>query len=349
MKKILGLLFGLSLLLFSLNTYADTSSIEYNGRIDFSNTRAPKLIWQGTVIKADFFGPTLVIGFDALQGTVYFNLNLDGKTSILKAENGWLTIPVENAGQHKVTLFKRTEASVGHVGFLGFSVKNKVIKLVQAPSHASNINKPLRLLFYGDSITAGACNEDGAEDQWVNFKTHNSAKSYAAFTAKGLNADYRNISISGMGISVGYQPYIAEQVWNRLYPNPQAPLADLNLWQPNIVFLNFGENDDSFSHNQQNSFPKNYAAKYIQLVRNMRKAYPKSHIVILRGGMYGGAKSARLREPWEQVVKTLELSDSNIRHYVFKHWSSLHPRVADHKKMALELVAWVKSNPFLKS
>lgn len=348
MKKIAALLFVL--FVFSLHAYAKptVSVLEYNGRIDFTQKdTAPRLIWQGTIIKARFFGSELALGFEDIQGTVFFDVTIDGKVTLLKAKNGWLDVPfTTHHKKHSITLVKRTEASVGHVGFLGIKTQGKVVALQKAQQPLPR--NAVRFMFYGDSITAGACNEDGTTDQWEDFSTHNSSKSYAALTAASLGADYRNISVSGMGISAGYQSYITEQVWNRLYPNPQAPLADVSDWQADVVFLNFGENDDSFTHNQQVDFPIDYAKKYIQLVRNIRKTYPDSTIVILRGGMYGGAKSKRLRAPWAHVVKVLKSEDKNIHHYVFEHWSNLHPRVSDHKKMAQELVAWINKNNIVK-
>lgn len=338
------------LFIFSLHAHAKLTVpvLEYNGRIDFTQKgAAPRLIWQGTLIKARFSGAKLALGFEGIQGAAFFDVTIDGKTTLLKAKNGWIDIPfTSHHKKHKITLVKRTEASVGHVGFLGIKTQGKVAALHKTLQPM--LGNAVRFMFYGDSITAGACNEDGANDQWENFATHNGSKSYAALTAALIGADYRNISVSGMGISAGYQPYITEQVWNRLYPNPQAPLADVSNWQADVVFLNFGENDDSFTHNQQVDFPIDYAKKYIQLVRDIRKTYPGSAIVILRGGMYGGAKSKRLRTPWEHVVKVLEGEDKNVHHFVFEHWSNLHPRVSDHKKMALELVAWVNKNNIVK-
>jgi hypothetical protein len=60
--------------------------------------------------------------------------------------------------------------------------------------------------FIGDSITVGACNEDGDADQWENRRTHNAAMSYAALTAEAFSADHRNIAVSGMGVGSVLKP-----------------------------------------------------------------------------------------------------------------------------------------------
>jgi hypothetical protein len=63
--------------------------------------------------------------------------------------------------------------------------------------------------------------------------------------------------------------------------------------------------------------------------------------------MYGGSQSEPLRLAWTAAVARLEASDPAIRHYVFEHWTSLHPRVADHRAMADELVAWLRRQDFM--
>jgi hypothetical protein len=194
----------------------------------------------------------------------------------------------------------------------------------------------------------GACNEDGANDQWEDRSTHNNALSYTALTAAAFAADYRCMAVSGMGIASGWTDVKAAQVWDRLYPVVGAPRADLKAWQPDVAFLNLGENDDSFTRRHDQPFPAGYTPGYVALVRAFRAAYPQTEIVLLRGGMFGGAQSVPLREAWEAAVKELETGDSGVSHFVFTHWSTNHPRVSDDHALADELVAWLKAQPFMR-
>lgn len=333
----------LNSLAFAKQIDASNSHFHYSGRIDFSSNQPPLIAWQGSTIGIEFTGEALLLGFSDLNGQVFFNITVDGQTKILKAKNGWITADFKlDKGKHVLQLFKRSEASGGTVNFEGIRIDND-----------AKISKPkaipydYRIIFYGDSITVGACNEDGIADQWEDLSTHNSARSYPAFVAKHFNADYRNISISGVGISIGYQPYTIDQTWNRFAANPAAQLASPQDFQPDIVFTNFGENDDSFTSNQKIAFPSDYVPRYLALLKSLRQSYPTSKIVILRGGMYGGKKSPRLIQPWQQVVKQAEAKDTDIYHYVFDHWYHLHPRVADHEKMATELIHWLENQKWL--
>jgi lysophospholipase L1-like esterase len=203
--------------------------------------------------------------------------------------------------------------------------------------------------FFGDSIIVGACNEDGDTDQWDNRRTHNAALSYAALTASEFSADYRNIAVSGMGIATGWVDRKAGEVWDKIYPNPASPRADLTQWVPQVIFVNYGENDDSYPKAHGQPFPKGYTDGYIALVRAIRAAYPSAHIVLLRGGMFGGAQSEPLRQAWESAVTQLESTDQGISHFVFKHWTQNHPRVADDRALADELIAWLKQQPFMQA
>jgi lysophospholipase L1-like esterase len=241
-------------------------------------------------------------------------------------------------------LFKRSEADAGTVRFRGVELAAGEKAWAPPPPVYR-----LRMEFFGDSITVGACNEDGDTDQWDNRHTHNAALSYVALTANAFSADYRNIAVSGMGIATGWVDRKAGEVWDKTYPNPASPRANLTQWVPQVIFVNFGENDDSYPRAHGQPFPEGYTDGYIALVRAIRTASPATHVVLLRGGMYGGAQSEPLRQAWESAVTQLEAANPAIRHFVFKHWTHNHPRVADDRIMADELIAWLKQQPFMQA
>ena len=320
----------------------------YEGRFDFSNSNAPAIIWQASRISLDFEGDALGLLFDNAKGQCFFNAEVDGSNTVVEVREGKPAQPATLAGfgsgRHHLALFKRSEADAGTVCFRG---------VVLAAGEKAWASPPpayrLRLEFFGDSITVGACNENGDADQWDNRRTHNAALSFAALTAAAFSADYRNIAVSGMGIVTGWVDQKAGEVWDKTYPNSASPRADLTQWVPQVVFVNFGENDDSYPRAHGQPFPAGYTDGYITLIRAIRTAYPTAHIVLLRGGMFGGAQSEPLRTAWESAVTQLEAADQGISHFVFKHWTQNHPRVTDDHAMADELIAWLKQQPFMQS
>ena len=326
---------------------ASDARFRYEGRFDTADRAAPVVVWQASRIALDFDGATLTLQFDEAKDQSFFDVTIDGRTTVEELRAGAAFRGTEfvglGAGRHQLRLFKRSEATAGTVRFRGVRLAPGAHAYAPAaPAYRTT------LLFIGDSITVGACNEDGESDQWENRGTHNNALSYGALTAAAFDADYRNIAVSGMGIVTGYVPFRAGEIWNRVSPSPTAPLADLAAWTPHVVFVNFGENDDSYTRVHQQVFPAAaFTQGYVALVQAIRAAYPSATIVVLRGGMFGGAQSERLREPWQAAVAQLEKGDAHVTHYVFEHWSRTHPRVADDRVMADELVAWLSRQPFM--
>jgi lysophospholipase L1-like esterase len=319
----------------------------YEGRFDTTNAAGPVIIWQGSRIAIDFEGSLLVLRFERLQGQTFFDIAIDGTNHLLAIRGGeesrFVFQPELGAERHRLTLFKRSEADAGTVRFKGIEIAaGAQVWLPAEPDYR------LAMVFFGDSITVGACNEDGDTDQWDDRLTHNNALSYAALTASAFSADYRNIAVSGMGVATGWFPLRAGQVWDRLYPSAASPPADLSAWKPDVVFVNLGENDDSYSTAKGKLFPTVFAREYVELIRAIREAYPAAQIVLLRGGMFGGSQSTPLREAWESAVAELERHDPKIAHFVFTHWSKNHPRVADDRAMAEELIAWLKKQKFMR-
>lgn len=314
----------------------------YEGRFDRTDPAGPVVIWQASRVAIDFEGRQLALRFDSLDGQSFFDVQIDDAKYLVpireKGEQRFVFQPALGNGRHRLKFFKRSEANAGYVRFEGIDVASGAAVWKPAPPHYR-----LAMEFIGDSITVGACNEDGPEDQWEDRSTHNNANSYGAMTAAAFSADYRNIAVSGMGIVTGYVQIRAEETWDRVYPRPTSARADLSLWRPDVVFVNLGENDDAFSKAKHHPFPPQFTDAYVSLIHAIRQAYPNSWIVLLRGGMSGGAKSLVFREAWNAAVVQLEVADPGIKHFVFTHWTGKHPRVADHKQMANELIAWIKT------
>jgi len=318
----------------------------FEGRFDFSDPLRPAVVWQGSRISLDFEGSMLRVCFGGSVEQNVFDLTVDKLSEIIVVPAGpaWRFAWPHKLGntRHQLTLCKRSEAAAGQVRFAGVEIGANA-KAWLPPV----IPCKLRMEFFGDSITVGACNEDQATDQWEDRRTHNHALSYSSLTAAAFHADYRCMAVSGMGIVTGYVDVKAGEVWDKVYPRADSPRADLKAWQPDVVLVNLGENDDSFSRSINRPFPSEFTSGYVALVKAIRAAYAQAHLVLLRGGMYGGAKSPELRTAWEAAIEKAGTGDPGISHFVFAHWSSDHPRVSDHRAMANELTSWLKAQPFM--
>ncbi|MCU0786564.1 MAG: hypothetical protein MUF81_21470, partial [Verrucomicrobia bacterium] len=178
---------------------ADTR-FRYDGRFDFADPNAPSVVWQASRIALDFTGDTLHLRFGEAKGQNFFNAQVDGSNMVVEIPDGapttTATLSGLGNGPHQLALFKRSEAIAGTVRFLGVELASGA--QAQAPRPPAY---KLKMQFIGDSITVGACNEDGVADQWTNRLSHNAAFSYAALTAAAFAADHHNIAVSGMGSS----------------------------------------------------------------------------------------------------------------------------------------------------
>jgi lysophospholipase L1-like esterase len=315
------------------------------GRVDLARPEGPVLIWQASRVVFAFTGDLLGFDFEVLEGAVGLEVTIDGvaqRLSLRSTGAHQLQLKAVGAGPHHAVVTKISEADAGWVALRGITVAGE---LVDGPPAGG----ALKFEFFGDSITAAACSEDGAVDQWEDRTVHNALAGYAAFAAGDFGAEHRNIAVSGMGICTGYVPQRAGEIWDRLYPRADSVRAALTAWTPDIVFVNWGENDHAHSSEFKYPFPEYFARDYVAVVRRIREAYPFAQLVLLRGGMAGGANGRDLGDAWETARATLAKGDPRLHAFVFTHWAELHPRATDHRKMADELVAWLRAQPLLAS
>lgn len=216
------------------------------------------LFWTGSAIEVNLRASELWLevesGYDYHESWISILIN---------------SVPVSrqmvNAGRHWVCIFR---------GMNSETVKNiRIVKEVQAMSgdpgaylqfHAVRTDgsflpveaKPYRLEFVGDSITSGE-GVIGAksEEDWIPA-WFSGVHNYTAIIAEAVQADFRVISQSGWGVLSSWDnnpggniPDIYEQVCGLLTgPRNEAlgahAMNDFTAWQPDVVVVNLGTNDD---------------------------------------------------------------------------------------------------------
>ncbi len=318
----------------------DHPGLYYIGRIDNHDQQAPVLIWQGTEVRTSFTGKNIGFRFSGAWGQNYFNVIIDGSIKLLKLKEGatqdYLLAATLPEGTHHLILYKRSEAMFGNVSFRGLILEKGAV-LGSKPEPL-----PLRIEFYGDSITAGACNEDLNADQYEDSSTHNNYLSYAAITARSLNAEHFNIAVSGTGLCYSWNPILMPEVYDKLYPDKTSGEYVAQGRKPDIVLINLGQNDYGYPNSLGLPFPVAFTEKYLEFVRNIRVTYPDSHIVCAIGGMTVYHESEEFRTAFEEAVAELKTADHQIYSLTFNASTANHPRVDTHAKLAAELTAFLK-------
>ena len=315
----------------------DNPNYQYSGRIDFSNPKAPMMFWPGTSIRATFQGAVLKIILNDAHGKSFYSVFIDNDFEhpfIIECEAGEKVYDgpaglTDDA--HTLLLFRRTEASTGPTIFLGLDLKSGQA-LLEPPARPER-----RIEFYGNSITCGMGNEapDSGDDD--KMAEENNFLSYAAITARNLEAEYSCIAKSGIGILISWFDLVMPDYYYRLDPENSNSRWNFANYNPDAVIVNLFQNDSWLIKNLD-PVPDSAAivSAYIDFIGKIRSEYAEAKIFCTLGSM----DATKSGSPWpgyieSAVVHKRAQGDENIEIYFFpfKNWSK-HPRVRHHKEMA---------------
>jgi lysophospholipase L1-like esterase len=290
---------------------ADDPNIQYAGRIDFANAKQPAFALGATSITAAFRGIGVAVlledehryglwrnYYDAIvDGVVVAKIRPDDDPTII-------SYPVASNlpyGDHVVTIVKRTEANVGVGFFDGFDVAG-----VLRPPPARPARK---MLFFGDSITAGsgveatdgdpACSADG----WGQ-PVQNADASYGPDAARPLGAESHVFGVAGIGLVRNWESDPAKadtrplpQVYDFVYPERSG--ADMAIWPPSYylpdaIVVALGTNDFSPGPLNPDNTPVDgrammdaatFATAYVAFIDTLRADYPAAHVFMMGSPM----------------------------------------------------------------
>jgi len=320
---------------------ADDPLLRYVGRTDSRVPHTRGLSWSGTELRARFTGTRLGLRMASLHGANHFDVEIDGHRRSLvvtgEAAQEWRLRAPLPAGRHELRLVKRTEGAMAEARFDGLLLADDGTLLPPPPARA------LRLEFYGDSITAGACDGDMGVDQYEDLSTHDGTRAYSALTAQRLGADYVGIAVSGIGITRTWGDLLMPQVWDRVAPHLDAPVAAPDPREPDVVLVNLGQNDHGLPASRGEPFPHEFAGKYLDFIRQLRHRYPHARLVLLIGGMTAWKDEPQLVPAVHAAMQRLHAEgDRLVWSHTFEAFSYAHPRIDVHQRMADELVAFLR-------
>lgn len=355
-KRILTLLSPLLLVSFqqcnpkqhAIAVGADSPMIRYTGRINFTNPETPVFYWSGTSMKVNFIGDSLRADLRDEHGENYFNIIIDHDSVRwikLDSTRHFYTLAAGlPPGKHLVELVKRNEYDKGKTWFYGLRLANG--ELESPPPPGKHI-----IEFFGDSITAGYAVHDSAGNN-PNGPLTDFYPSYASVTGRAFDADVIGTVKSGIGIMVSWFPTIMPEIYNRLDPLDSSSRWDFSKIRPDLVVVNLFQNDSWIVMlPDQPSFRQRFGAKppsseqiisaYMNFVKKIRAVYPDTPIICALGSM----DATKEGSPWPGYVQTAvdRLTDSKIYTLVFPYLQkSGHPRVADDKRMADQLIDFIR-------
>lgn len=343
MRVLIFLTFFAALSTFSIEPtskfyQADHPYIRYTGRIDLTDTKAPRFWAAGVYIEARFRGTfcEIEVRDEMLWGTShnYLEISIDGADPIrLKTTdkvNRILVADNLSPGEHTIIIMKGTEALIGYLEFVGLRCE----KLL--PFKKKSIRK---IEFIGDSITSGMANytKEIPCDSGVWYDQHSAWYSYGAITARMFGADYHITSESGIGLihSCCDKKLTMPEIVDKISISNNSQTWNFSRFQPDVVTVCLGQNDGI-----QDSVK--FTGAYVNLLRTLRSYYPKAKLMCLTSPMADDNLRSVLTRYISGVVTYCHAHDEqNISAYFFtrqyKNGCGLHPDIQDDHLIAAEL------------
>jgi lysophospholipase L1-like esterase len=311
----------------------DDPGINYYGRFDFSNPKAPRFNWCGSTIEFMISGSTTV-GMELTDGAGYYDIEVDGalQSTPVYADSWnskkYVLVSALSTASHVLRIIRRNEPywAIATLGGIYLSSGGKTLPLA----------KPTRKMeFCGDSWTAGYFVEDCTDQQ---SKT-NANKAWARLTSKAFKAQDIILAESGIGLAKGLG---GKTTFPKKYlgtfdtvGGAATPLWNFSSWIPDIVSIFLGINDNS-----ANATDNEYSAAVHSFVTTIRGNYPNAPIlfIALTGNMDAATRNAVAAETTSLAHKGvyfLECTTSGTG-------CQYHPTLAEDKKISDAVVATIR-------
>lgn len=271
---------------------------------------------------------------------------------INESEKSYDVFASETEKNVTVSVVKLSESPMSTIGIKEIKCTGSAIKPTE--------NKDMLIEFIGDSITCGYGIDDPDKDHHFVTATEDITKAYGYLAAKALDADYSMVSFSGYGIISGYTDNgnkVTAQTVPQFYTklgyswgtngtfSPQAVDWDFTKRQPDLVVLNLGTNDDSYTQNdieKQNEYAENYK----EFLKVIREKNPDARILCVFGVMgdrlypfVEQAVSGYTEESGDDRVSVLKIRPHSARD---GYSADLHPSVKTQERVAEEVRAEIE-------
>lgn len=335
----------------SLVLKSKDAHIRYTGRINQTD-EAAEFYWTGTSAAINFSGTGVSVLLQDERGDNYFTVIVDGVvTNAIHLDNTKRTYTLAEGlpnGAHSVEIFKRSEWEMGKTIFYQFILDKGASVLAPSPTRKRKIE------FFGDSITCGYADEDTTGQDRGSAPYENGYISYAAITARHYDASYVCTAKSGIGVLVSWFPLVMPELYNRLDPTDPTSLWDFNKYTPDVVVINLFQNDSWIVKIPDNpQFKERFGAKapeadqitkaYRELVKNIRKKYPKAQILCILGSM----DATKEGSPWPGYIEkaVAGLNDKAIYTHMIPYKNTPgHPSAKEQQAMADDLIGFMDKN-----
>ncbi|MBE5779259.1 MAG: GDSL family lipase [Clostridiales bacterium] len=241
--------------------------------------------------------------------------------------NGERVVSQQIADKVNTFAFEHSENRDWHVRIIKLSesaMATCVLSQIECDGTPAPTQKKLHAMeIVGDSITCGYGIDDPVAEHPFHTATEDVTQAYAYLAAQELNADYAIVSLSGWGIISGYTGN-GERSGDQLLPpyydkagychqtfegmKPQQLSWDFSRFTPEVVIVNLGTNDDSFTGEDEER-QSEYCREYQLFLKKIRRLNPSASILCTLG-MMGDRLYPQVAKAVAQY--TAETGDTNV-------------------------------------
>lgn len=334
----------------------DHKNLRYSGRIDFTEPKAPVMVYPCSFVALRFTGMRLAVTVENHHAywDNYIGYILDDTQYCVRLKPSGeqkIVITSEDTGVHELLLFKRMDAC-HHLTICGFELDEGGVLLDPPPAPKR------RMEVYGDSVSAGEVSEAvdhvGKTDPEHNGEYSNSWYSYAWMTARKLDAELHDIAQGGIALldRTGWfaaPEYVGmEHVYDKITYNPElgdSKLWDFSAYTPHVVVIAIGQNDnhpDDYMASEPEGEKAAYWKKhYEEFVRTIRGKYPNATIILATTILQHDVH-------WDEAIDEVckRIGDPKVHHFLYSNNGSGTPghiRIPEAEQMAEELSAFIES------
>ncbi|WP_419194496.1 family 16 glycoside hydrolase [Novipirellula herctigrandis] len=316
---------------------ADSSLVLLEGRSVRSEDGSVKIAYPGTKIKVAFVGPQLLMKYQATSDSVYVDVIVDSTdTQRIQLRSGKheQVLFSGSPGEHTVEIHKRTEGWQG------------ILKAISFEASTGHFVAPMplpkrKLLFIGDSITAGASIDILPDDPATGDHHSNGRLAYGRVLADRLGAQCHLIAYGGRGLIRDWQGMTetnnAPQFYEWALSDDANSSWDATQYVPDAISICLGTND----FNQGVPDEATYVKAYVDFIRQLRRDAPDAHLFLLNSPMFGDNENRKkLNQYIEKTIATLgesNITKIDVRYYPGRPGVDAHPVAPEHVKIADEL------------
>jgi lysophospholipase L1-like esterase len=321
----------------------DRPLYRFVGRVQPLPLGQARYAWSGAGLVARFRGTGAVVRLKddknehqvVVDGVSVTNLVTKQSTERYSLVSG---LPL---GEHRLEIYRRTEALFGPTTFLGLEIEAGELLLDTLPLKR-------RIEVVGDSVSCGYGNLGSTPDCKFSPETENHYESYGAVLARTFGAELSTIAWSGRGVVKNYGGGPGEKMgtlYDRILPEVTS-----TRWEPattyQVVIVNLGTNDFSTDTDPEE---RDFVSAYVELLGKIRRNSPEAYILCTVGPMLGGEDLEKAERGITQAVEQRKSTgDKGVLAYRMTTANQnpgcdYHPAVATHRQMAEELAVPIRA------